>query len=66
MPVPASNQEGAMDQTVKVNWKELAQAADHWLLLFDSSFAHDDVPLHARPLTIADRRTSCGQIAKIF
>lgn len=42
-----------MEQTVKVNWKELAQAADHWLLLFDSSFAHDDVPLHARPLKAA-------------
>ena len=42
-----------MEQTVKVDWKELAQAADHWLLLFDSSFAHDNVPLHERPLRAA-------------
>ena len=34
-----------MEQIVKVDWKELAQAADHWFPLFDSSFAHDNVPL---------------------
>jgi hypothetical protein len=39
--------------TFKVDWKELAKAGEHWLLLFDSAFAHDDVPLHARPLKSA-------------
>jgi hypothetical protein len=42
-----------MEQAMKVDWKELAKAGEHWLLLFDSAFAHDDVPLHSRPLKSA-------------
>lgn len=32
---------------------EFISAAEHWLELFDSSFAHDNVPLSARPLQSA-------------
>lgn len=38
---------------MKVDWKELAQGAEHWLLLFDRAFARDDIPLDARPLKSA-------------
>jgi hypothetical protein len=39
-----------MDKVVAIDWKELVVAAEHWLLLIDSSFAHNDVPLNARPV----------------
>ncbi|MFZ6687625.1 hypothetical protein ACO0K0_07750 [Undibacterium sp. SXout11W] len=38
---------------MKVDWKELAKAGEHWLLLFDSVFSEDNVSLHSRPLKSA-------------
>jgi hypothetical protein len=45
--------ESLVDGEVKINWKDLATAAGHWLDLFDKAFAQDDVPLHARPIKAA-------------
>ncbi len=42
-----------MYQLMKVDWEDLAAGAGHWLELFDSAFAMDDVPLEARPLKSA-------------
>ncbi len=37
--------------TIKL--EDLVKAGGHWLELFDSSFAQDNIPLHARPLKSA-------------
>ncbi|MBD8629005.1 hypothetical protein IFT64_18895 [Oxalobacteraceae sp. CFBP 8753] len=42
-----------MEQAMKLDWEDLAAGAGHWLELFDSAFAMDDVPLEARPLKSA-------------
>jgi len=42
-----------VEQTIKFDWKELAKAGGHWLLLFDGAFARDNMPLHSRPLQSA-------------
>lgn len=38
---------------IKVNWEDLAAAAGHWLEVFDSVFAMDDIPLQKRPIKSA-------------
>jgi hypothetical protein len=42
-----------VEQELKLDWKEFAEGAGHWLKLFDESFAMDAIPLHARPLKSA-------------
>jgi hypothetical protein len=42
-----------VEQEMKLDWEDLAAGAGHWLELFDSAFAMDDVPLDARPLKSA-------------
>lgn len=34
---------------MKIKLEDLVKAGGHWLELFDSSFAQDNIPLHARP-----------------
>lgn len=38
---------------MKIELEDLVKAGGHWLELFDSSFAQDNIPLHARPLQSA-------------
>lgn len=38
---------------MKIKLTDLVKAAGHWLELFDSSFAQNNLPLHARPLQSA-------------
>lgn len=42
-----------VDVEMKIRLEDLVKAGGHWLELFDSSFAQDNVPLHARPLQSA-------------
>lgn len=42
-----------MDGRMKIKLESLVKAASHWLELFDSSFAQNNIPLHARPLKSA-------------
>ncbi|MFH1872654.1 MAG: hypothetical protein ABIK82_12575 [Pseudomonadota bacterium] len=42
-----------MDVQLAIKLEDLVNAAGHWLELFDSSFAQDNVPLHARPVKSA-------------
>lgn len=45
---------------MKIKLEDLVKAGSHWLELFDSSFAQNNIPLHARPLQSAMRLVRDG------